>query len=112
VALSVVVAAEIRKAILRRTAAKAIQPASALRAGATTPERPPGARHGQARAGVADGGPRSSAPGRYAPPGFCILPASNVAPAVGPVAGRREPAARCRPACWPCTVSAPAPPRC
>src|SRR5271166_772471 len=37
VALSVVAAAEIRKAVLRRTAAKAVQPAGALRAGATTP---------------------------------------------------------------------------
>ena len=37
VALSVVVAAEIRKAVLRRTAAKAIHPASGPRAGATTP---------------------------------------------------------------------------
>jgi Ca2+-transporting ATPase len=37
VALSVVVAAEIRKAVRRRAAAKAIQPADALRAGATTP---------------------------------------------------------------------------
>jgi P-type Ca2+ transporter type 2C len=43
VALSVVVAAEIRKAVLRRTAARASQPASALRAGTATPERPPGA---------------------------------------------------------------------
>ena len=40
VALSIVVAAEIRKAVLRRTASKAIRPASAPRAGATTPERP------------------------------------------------------------------------
>jgi len=37
VALSIVVAAEIRKAVLRRTASKAIRPASAPRAGATTP---------------------------------------------------------------------------
>jgi Ca2+-transporting ATPase len=40
VALSIVVAAEIRKAVLRRTATKAIRPASGPRAGATTPERP------------------------------------------------------------------------
>jgi P-type Ca2+ transporter type 2C len=37
VALSVVVAAEIRKTVLRRTAVEAGQPAGALRAGATTP---------------------------------------------------------------------------
>jgi Ca2+-transporting ATPase len=37
VALSIVVAAEARKAVLRRIAAKAIRPASAPRAGATTP---------------------------------------------------------------------------
>jgi predicted nucleic acid-binding protein len=37
VALSIVVAAEIRKAVLRRTAPRAIRPASAPRAGATTP---------------------------------------------------------------------------
>jgi hypothetical protein len=36
VALSIVVAAEIRKAVLRRTASKAIRPASAPHAGATT----------------------------------------------------------------------------
>jgi Ca2+-transporting ATPase len=42
VALSIVVAAEIRKAVLRRTAAKATHPSSA-RAGAASPERPPGA---------------------------------------------------------------------
>jgi Ca2+-transporting ATPase len=39
-ALSIVAAAEIRKAVQRRTAPKAIRPASAPRAGATTPERP------------------------------------------------------------------------
>ena len=39
-ALSIVAAAEIRKAVQRRIAAKAIRPASAPRAGATTPERP------------------------------------------------------------------------
>ncbi|HET6193137.1 MAG TPA: hypothetical protein VFE59_39755, partial [Trebonia sp.] len=43
VALSIVVAAEARKAVLRRIAAKAVRPASAPRAGATTPERPVGA---------------------------------------------------------------------
>jgi Ca2+-transporting ATPase len=37
VALSIVAAAEIRKAALRRTAAKAVHPASAPRAAATTP---------------------------------------------------------------------------
>jgi Ca2+-transporting ATPase len=37
VALSVVVAAEIRKAMRRRAAAKAVQPAGVPRAGATTP---------------------------------------------------------------------------
>ncbi len=42
-ALSIVVAAEARKAVLRRTAAKAIRPASAPRAGDTTPEHPAGA---------------------------------------------------------------------
>ena len=36
VALSIVAAAEIRKAVLRRTAAEAIRPASASAAGATT----------------------------------------------------------------------------
>jgi hypothetical protein len=40
VALSIVVAAEIRKAVLRRIPANAIRPASAPRAGATTSERP------------------------------------------------------------------------
>ena len=39
-ALSIVAAAEIRKAVQRRTAPKAIRPASAPRAGASTPERP------------------------------------------------------------------------
>ena len=39
VALSIVVAAEIRKAALRRMGAKAIQPADALPAGATAPDR-------------------------------------------------------------------------
>jgi P-type Ca2+ transporter type 2C len=39
-ALSIVAAAEIRKAVQRRTAPKAIRPASPPRAGATTPERP------------------------------------------------------------------------
>ena len=43
VALSIVVAAEIRKAVLRRTAAKAVHPASGPPAGAATPERPSGA---------------------------------------------------------------------
>ena len=43
VALSIVVAAEIRKALLRQTAAKAIHSASGPRAKATTPERPAGA---------------------------------------------------------------------
>jgi len=37
VALWVVVAAEIRKAVRRRAAAKAIEPAGALRSGATPP---------------------------------------------------------------------------
>jgi P-type Ca2+ transporter type 2C len=41
-ALSIVAAAEIRKAVQRRIAAKAIRPASARRAGATNPERPLG----------------------------------------------------------------------
>ena len=39
-ALSIVAAAEIRKAVLRQTAAKAIGPAMASRAVTTTPERP------------------------------------------------------------------------
>ena len=39
VALSIVVAAEVRKAVLRRIAAKAIRPASAPQARATTPQR-------------------------------------------------------------------------
>ncbi len=43
VALSIVVAAEIRKAVLRRTAAKAIHPASGPRPEPLPPERPPGA---------------------------------------------------------------------
>jgi P-type Ca2+ transporter type 2C len=44
VALSIVVAAEIRKAVLRRqTAATAAQPAGARPTGATTPEGPSGA---------------------------------------------------------------------
>ncbi len=42
VALSIVVAAEIRKAVLRRTAAKAIHHAGTPRTRATTPEHPPG----------------------------------------------------------------------
>src|SRR5262249_53188948 len=44
VALSVVVAAEIRKALRHRAAAKADQPAGALQAGATTPSTPAGQR--------------------------------------------------------------------
>ncbi len=43
VALSIVVAAEIRKAVLRRTTAKAIHPASAPGPEPLPPERPPGA---------------------------------------------------------------------
>jgi Ca2+-transporting ATPase len=43
VALSIVVAAEIRKAVLRRTAAKAIHPAGAPGPEPPPPERPPGA---------------------------------------------------------------------
>ena len=43
VALAIVVAAEIRKAVLRRTAAKAIHPAAAPAPESLPPERPPGA---------------------------------------------------------------------
>jgi len=52
VALSVVAAAEIRKALLRRrAAAKAVQPAGAPRAGATTPERRRAPRSGPSMGG-------------------------------------------------------------
>jgi hypothetical protein len=43
VALSIVVAAEIRKAVLRRSAAEAIHPASAPEPEKLPPERPSGA---------------------------------------------------------------------
>ena len=49
-AMSIVAAAEIRKALQRRSAAKAIRPASAPRAGATTAERPVDTERGRVHA--------------------------------------------------------------
>jgi P-type Ca2+ transporter type 2C len=58
VALSVVAAAEIRKAVLRQTAARAIHPADAPGPGPRPAERPSGAWNGSGRADVTDGGGR------------------------------------------------------